>query len=95
MLCSFHRNIERALKRNILFVSAAGNDGANLSRSTFYPASYSLPNILSVASSDRKNRKVKSSNYGTVTVDVAALGHKIESTLPGGKRGTMIGADIR
>src|SRR5262249_8774528 len=36
----------------MLFVAAAGNNGANLDQVGFYPASYQLPNMIAVAATD-------------------------------------------
>lgn len=44
----------------------------------FYPASYDLPNIISVTSSDRFDNL--SGNYGPVSVDLAAPGTGIQTT---------------
>ncbi|MEZ4872104.1 MAG: S8 family serine peptidase [Bdellovibrionales bacterium] len=83
--------IVRALKKNILVITAAGNDGRDLSREKFYPASYNLPNIISVASADPLNKVVSSSNYGASQVDLAALGFRVNSIIPNNKRGYMTG----
>lgn len=69
-----------------LFVCAAGNgdtDGIgdnNDGAQPFYPASYALPNIISVGASDSKDQRASFSNYGAVSVDVFAPGVSIVST---------------
>ncbi|TWD90239.1 subtilisin family serine protease [Neobacillus bataviensis] len=65
-----------------LFVVAAGNDGMNIDSSPSYPASYDCSNILSVAAIDNQGNLASFSNYGPNTVDVAAPGVNILSTLP-------------
>ena len=65
-----------------LFVFAAGNEATNTDTTRAYPASYDLPNILSVGASDRNDSKAPYSNYGTATVDVFAPGTEITSTVP-------------
>lgn len=82
--------IEQANKRGILFVAAAGNDGHNNLTSPYYPASYPLDNIISVASLNKQNQLLPSSNFGK-TVMVGAPGLTILSTLPGNRFGTMSG----
>lgn len=82
--------IEDANKKGILFVAAAGNDGHNNDSTPYYPASYGLDNIIGVASLNKQNQLLPSSNYGK-TVQVAAPGLSILSTLPEGKYGTMSG----
>jgi len=83
--------IERAMKKGILFVAAAGNERSNSDLKKYYPADYGLPNILSVTAIDRFQNVLPSSNFGEQTVDVAAPGNDIISTLPGGQYGYMTG----
>lgn len=52
--------------KSIKFIVAAGNDGANLDLSAYYPGSYGLPNITVVGSRDANGRKSLFSNYGSV-----------------------------
>ncbi len=82
--------VSEARKRGVLFIAAAGNEGRNNDRIPYYPASYGLDNIVSVASVNKKNELLPSSNYGK-TVHVAAPGMMILSTLPAGRFGTMSG----
>lgn len=68
----------------IVLVAAVGNDGEELSDENeilFYPACYDADNIISVASSDRFDNLSDFSNYGFTTVDLAAPGSTILSTL--------------
>lgn len=74
--------IERANAAGVLFVAAAGNDGYNNDLTPSYPASYNLPNIISVAATDQNDRRVSFSNYGLTSVHVAAPGVYILSTIP-------------
>jgi thermitase len=83
--------IKRAKDKNILFVAAAGNDTIDSDKEGYYPASYDLSNIISVASLTSNSELVKSSNFGLQTVDIAAPGKDIYSTLPNGKYGFMTG----
>ncbi|MFH0796949.1 MAG: S8 family serine peptidase [Candidatus Omnitrophota bacterium] len=76
--------IEAAGDAGIIFVAAAGNDGSDNDATPAYPASYSLPNIISVAASDQDDGLAWFSNYGLKSVDLAAPGVNIYSTLPGG-----------
>jgi subtilisin family serine protease len=64
----------------ILNVFAAGNSGTNNDVAPFFPASYDSPHILSVGGSDELDQRVF--NYGAKTVDVAAPGSHIWSTIP-------------
>jgi serine protease len=66
----------------VIFVASAGNDGLNNDLTPNYPSSYNLPNIIAVAASDQNDRRAPFSNYGTSSVDVAAPGVYILSTVP-------------
>lgn len=83
--------IEEARKKGILFVAAAGNERSNSDHHKYYPADYGLNNIISVTAIDPKTEVLASSNYGTQTVDLAAPGQNILSTLPGDSYGYMTG----
>lgn len=77
--------IESMENAGILFVAAAGNDDANLDRSQLnFPANYDLDNVLTVAATNRQDNIASFSVYGPTSVDVAAPGLQILSTLPGG-----------
>jgi subtilisin family serine protease len=65
-------------------VCAAGNSGWNTD--TFiphYPSGFTSANIISVAASDQDDDPAYFSNYGVVSVDVAAPGMNIYSAAPG------------
>lgn len=82
--------VEEARRKGVLFVAAAGNDGHNNDQIPYYPASYGTDNIIGVASVNKLNQLLPSSNYGK-TVHIGAPGLMILSTLPEGKYGTMSG----
>jgi len=79
--------MEDAIKKHmdvgILFMAAASNDGQNNDVVETYPANYALPNIISVAAIDHKGALASFSNFGMFSVDVAAPGVDIFSTLLG------------
>ena len=68
----------------MLFVVSAGNSGVNNDTSLLraVPASFDLPNILSVAAIDNQGLLADFSNYGPTSVDVAAPGVDIASNIP-------------
>jgi len=66
-----------------LFVAAAGNSGSNTDSFPMYPAAYNLPNILSIAAINSSGGLAGFSNYGINTVDIAAPGVNILSTMSG------------
>lgn len=80
-----------AEEQGVLVVAAAGNEGVNSDFFRFYPADYDLSNILSVAAIDRQEQLLHASNHGLHTVDIAAPGKNIYSTLPNGQYGYMSG----
>ncbi len=64
-----------AAERGVLVVAAACNNGAvNDGPRACVPASYDLPNIVSVAASDMNDRIADFSNRGAESVDLAAPG---------------------
>ena len=68
----------------MLFVTSAGNDGVNNDSSPIrsVPASFDLPNILTVAAVDNQGFLADFSNFGPTSVDVSAPGVDIASTFP-------------
>jgi cell wall-associated protease len=68
---------------NTLFVFAAGNDGTNNDLYPTSPANIEAPNVISVAATFERNDLATFSNFGAKTVDVAAPGVIIDSTIPG------------
>ncbi|MBI3449432.1 MAG: choice-of-anchor D domain-containing protein [Acidobacteria bacterium] len=85
--------IQSAAAADILFVAAAGNNGTNDDAIPAYPAAYDAPNIIAVAATDDNDEKASFTNYGPTTVDIAAPGVDILSTVPGGygfKSGTSM-----
>lgn len=83
--------LKLAEKSNIMVVAAAGNNKTNTDISSYYPANYGLKNIISVAAVEKSGELVAFSNYGAKTVDIAAPGRHIFSTLPQNKFGYMSG----
>ena len=74
----------RAGQHDMLVVASAGNDGRDTDISPLYPGSLDLPNLLSVAATNERDQLEPYSNYGALSVDIAAPGHAIVSTQPGG-----------
>ena len=85
----YYENLDQAIKNsNMLFVIAAGNgdsngNGMNTDATPVYPASLPYDNVISVASVNFDGSLAQSSNYGAVSVDLAAPGSYILSTVPG------------
>lgn len=83
--------VQEAEKKGILFVAAAGNERSNSDQFHYYPADYKLSNLISVTALDPSLEVLASSNYGIETVDLAAPGQNILSTLPGNNYGFLTG----
>jgi len=75
--------IEALGQAGILFMAAAGNSAVDNdgTYATHYPSSYDLDNIVSVAAGDTDGQLADFSNYGVVSVDLAAPGDTILSTV--------------
>jgi thermitase len=86
--------ITRADASGHLFVAAAGNEGTNNDATPHYPSNYSGQNILSVAATDHADALASFSNFGATTVDLAAPGVNILSTLPGNRYGAYSGTSM-
>ncbi len=63
-----------------LVAAAAGNNGASNDVTPFYPASFNLPNLISVAATTQTDGLASFSNRGTNSVHVGAPGVNIMST---------------
>ena len=67
-----------------LLVCGAGNDGIDTDITPRYPASYNLPNVISVGAINENGGRCSWSNYGATTVNLFAPGDHILSTFPTG-----------
>ncbi len=89
--------IRAARDAGVLFVTAAGNTnsgGTDNDSSPIYPASCDLANIISVAATDENDELAYFSHYGKVSVDVAAPGVNIYSTMDGDSYQYMSGTSM-
>lgn len=82
--------IEYANKKGAVLVASAGNNSDNNDTGTHYPSNYDLPGVISVAASDKLDRKAYFSNIGVNSVDLAAPGVAIWSVESGGKSYTSL-----
>ncbi|MEA2650485.1 MAG: hypothetical protein QOI85_206, partial [Chloroflexota bacterium] len=74
---------------DVLVVAAAGNGGTDglgddNDEIPFYPASYDLPNVLSVAAVHNEGQLSTFSNFGATSVDLSAPGEDVLSSVVGG-----------
>lgn len=86
--------IDYARAANVLLVAAAGNEGLNNDVFPSYPANSNYDNVISVAATDSRDELAGFSNYGSVSVDVAAPGHGILSTYLANSFLTMSGTSM-
>jgi subtilisin family serine protease/RNase P/RNase MRP subunit p29 len=77
-----------------IIVAAAGNEGTNIDNNPTYPASYDLPNIITVASINNRGNLSYFSNYGQNSVDIAAPGEYIFTTKIGNSYGFESGTSF-
>lgn len=87
--------IERARAKDVLFITAAGNDGNdNDGPEADFPAGFATDNQISVAATDADDELAEFSNYGKRTTHLAAPGVDIYSTVPNGKYKVMSGSSM-
>jgi len=79
---------------DVLVIAAAGNDSKNIDHKYIYPASYDSENLLVVASTTAGGSKSYFSNHGKVSVDIAAPGSEIHSTIPQNKYKSYSGTSM-
>ncbi len=86
--------IDLAGSQGILFVAAAGNFSNDNDVVPLEPATFQLLNILAVAATDDDDQLAALSNFGGSSVEVAAPGVQVLSTLPGGGFGLLSGTSM-
>jgi subtilisin family serine protease len=81
---------------NILFVTAAGNTGDNNDEEKVrrYPCGYDRPTEICVTATDNNDKLPSWANYGPHSVDLAAPGVSVYSTLREGKYGYLSGGSM-
>lgn len=92
--------LQHAQDNNHLCIFAAGNNTTDNDQYPHYPASYPFDNIISVANIDNNDAlyiglgNYNGSQYGATTVDIAAPGTDILSTLRGNVYGSYTGTSM-
>ena len=91
--------IRNADAKGHIFIAAAGNGGSdrvgdNNDAKPHYPSSYGVPNVVAVAATDGTDRLASFSNFGATSVDLAAPGVRVLSTLPGNSYGRHNGTSM-
>ena len=85
---------EAIAESGALFVCAAGNNRRDFDAMPSYPAGYGLPNIISVASTNYDDGASYYTNYGQNSIDIAARGRDVYSSLPGNSYGAQSGTSM-
>jgi len=75
--------IKQSNEKGAIFIAAAGNDNNNNDTKASYPATYDVPNIISVAAIDNQGARANFSSYGKKTVHVGAPGVNVYSSTGG------------
>jgi Subtilase family/Invasin, domain 3 len=86
--------IDQLGANDILIDTAAGNQKTNDDVTPRYPCNYDRPNEICVAASDEHDQIPFWANYGPNSVDLAAPGQDIYSTLRGGTYGYINGSSM-
>lgn len=81
---ALHEAVAYAYNSGVAFVAAAGNASGNNDSVPMYPASYGVPNVISVAAITDTSSLATFSNYGRNSVHIGSPGVLIYSTVPGG-----------
>ena len=96
----YSEELYQAIKDSgMLFIVAAGNgdasgNGYSIDEQPMYPASFELDNIISVANLRFDGQLDRASNYGVRSVDLAAPGNYILSTITGNDYVYMSGTSM-
>ena len=80
----YDAELEETMRESeMLFVAAAGNDGIDIDEEPLYPACFELDNLITVTFIDADGDLTGYSNYGKKSIDMAAPGDDIFSTVVG------------
>ena len=76
--------IQYARDNGVLFIASAGNKSQDNDTNDHYPSNYPYDNVIAVAAMNRYGNLASFSNYGEQSVDIAAPGDGLSTTIPGG-----------
>lgn len=92
------QDLQRAISalgaQGVIFVSAAGNDDANLDTDPEFPAAFGMDTQITVAASTASDTQSLYSNYSFNLSHLTAPGDSIISTYPGGGTRSMSGTSM-
>lgn len=90
----YSTSLEEAMREStMLFITAAGNEGNSDDIIPMYPACFDLDNMISVTFVDADGELPSDANYGADSIDFAAPGKDIFSTVVGSYQ-TMSGSSM-
>ncbi|MCC6350015.1 MAG: S8 family serine peptidase [Candidatus Eisenbacteria bacterium] len=78
----------------MLIVVAAGNSAVDVDATAVYPPSYDVPEMITVAATDKNDSLAGFSNWGATTVDLAAPGDRILSLWPARRLAILSGTSM-
>lgn len=91
---ALHDAIVYSYNKGVSFLAASGNAGSDNDFQPMYPASYTVPHILSVAAITDMEQLASFSNFGKDSVHLGSPGVFIRSTVPGGGYRWMSGTSM-
>ncbi|NJM10273.1 MAG: S8 family serine peptidase [Bdellovibrionaceae bacterium] len=91
---ALHEAVAYTYAQGAIFVAAAGNAGQNNDSTPMYPASYDVPNVMSIAATTDFDYLAWFSNFGVSTVDLGSPGVEILSIVPNNSFGTSNGTSM-
>lgn len=77
----------------ILFVAGSGNENNDANFSEYIPATFDLPNLITIGAVDSEGKKTTFTTEGK-SVKLYANGYEVESFVPGGDRLKMSGTSM-
>ncbi|HKP18115.1 MAG TPA: S8 family peptidase [Gaiellaceae bacterium] len=86
--------IESNMEKGILFVASAGNASSDNDSAPSYPATYFVPNVISVAATNDDDHRAGFSNIGDRTVMLGAPGVGVKSTTPNNTYSNLSGTSM-
>ena len=89
------RGLYEAIKNapEILFVAGSGNENNDANFSEYIPATFDLPNLVTIGAVDSEGKKTAFTTEGK-SVRLYANGYEVESFVPGGDRLKMSGTSM-
>jgi subtilisin family serine protease len=91
---ALHDAVKALAEEGVICVFVAGNEAFDLDLNSGFPGCFNLPNVLTVANTDRSGVLNPGSSLGKGTIDIAAPGTDILTTTKGGLYATVTGTSF-